>query len=146
MYIDISLTDHSSVSDSWKLTLNQLNIGLMHIKTCLPFMRGTSSLIKVIPPAPIYCPRATSWKKIGMPQNIIATKYAIKKAPGNLKIYEIINLVCHSKSTIFNKKSQQVYTRGESNKIFFQRRLRGKSGGRGTLLDVFYRKPVNPQL
>ena len=40
----------------------------------IPFIIGTSCPIKVIPPAPKYCPSATSWKKMGIPQNIIATK------------------------------------------------------------------------
>jgi len=46
---------------------------------------GHSFPTSVIPPEPKYCPMATSWKNIGMPQNNMAMKYVTKNAPDKIE-------------------------------------------------------------
>ena len=54
--------------------------------------RGQSCATRVIPPEPKYWPIATSWKKIGIPQNVIAMKYTIRNAPEKKKETHRCNL------------------------------------------------------
>lgn len=42
---------------------------------------GHNCATRVMPPDPRYWPTATSWKKMGMPQNTIAMKYTNRNAP-----------------------------------------------------------------
>ena len=47
----------------------------------IPCKMGQSCPTRVMPPAPRYCPIATSWKNIGMPQKIMAMPYVMRNAP-----------------------------------------------------------------
>ncbi len=55
---------------NWINAVEQIEIDQMN----RPFRIGQSCPTRVIPPDPRYCPIATSWKKIGIPQKIIAVK------------------------------------------------------------------------
>ena len=63
--------------------------------------RGQSCATRVIPPEPKYWPIATSWKKIGIPQNVIAMKYTIRNAPEKKKE----NHRCNLQSKILESKN-----------------------------------------
>ena len=67
----------------------------------LPLKRGQSCATRVIPPEPKYWPIATSWKKIGIPQNVIAMKYTIRNAPEKKKE----NHRCNLQSKILESKN-----------------------------------------
>ena len=47
---------------------------MLDLVAYLPLSMGQSWETSVMPPEPKYWPMATSWKKIGIPQKIIAVK------------------------------------------------------------------------
>ena len=55
-----------------------------------PCSIGTSWPIMVRPPDPKYCPAATSWKNMGMPQANMAMKYMSKNVPVKRKNTSIV--------------------------------------------------------
>ena len=54
--------------------IQSLTVRILYLSIELPFNMGQILAIIVIPPAPRYCPMATSCKKIGTPQNNMQMK------------------------------------------------------------------------
>lgn len=57
-----------TLTEEWQLHTRNIHIESENS----PFNMGHNWPTSVIPPAPRYCPIATSWKKIGIPHSTIA--------------------------------------------------------------------------
>lgn len=74
LYLSVVISTNKSKRMQFKLRDYMIKSILSYITQMLPESIGHNFPTNVIPPEPKYCPMATSWKKIGIPQNTMATK------------------------------------------------------------------------